>query len=148
MRIINELFKIDARLGHENRFRHFDYPAAIIRTSESVNERALEIARRYRMVVSQIVRGEAKGLSRSGRYEMTHTPPQIPRPKAMGCTDVHVERRLRYQTIQIQSGDMRQIIGLPFHAGGDYRVSIGEMKIDAPHFEGDKVVKTSSDGRD
>ncbi len=66
----------------------------------------------------------------------------------MGCTDVHIERRLRYQTMQIQSRDMRQIIGLPFHVGGDYRVSISEMKIDTPHFKRNKIVKTPSDGCD
>jgi hypothetical protein len=114
-------------------------------TKVAVNEGSLEIAGKYRMVVSQIVRGKAKELSVSGGDEMNHSPSQISRRKAMGCTDVHIERRLRYQTMQIQSRDMRRIIGLPFHVGGDYRVSISEMKIDAPHFEGDKVIKTSSD---
>jgi hypothetical protein len=36
--------------------RHFDYPAAVIRTSESANESSLEIAGKYRMVVPQIAR--------------------------------------------------------------------------------------------
>src|SRR5882724_8876342 len=134
MRVINEFVEVDTRLGHKNRFRYFDHPATVVRTSEPVDERSLEIADEYLMIVAEIARGETKELRISGRDEMNYSPPEVLRRKAVWCTDVHIERRLRYQAKQIQSRDMREVIGLPFHAGGNYRVSIRKMKIDAPHF--------------